>query len=75
MSGVSLHPITVSSSRVGKIAIDVRFMSVLSPMVENTGQERLQSTSQSKLLGPTKAEQHDQPAAGRNESKNHVDSF
>ena len=66
-SAESLHPITVSSSRMGTIAIWVRFMGI-SPMVENTGQQRLQSTPQSKLPGPAKGEQHGQHTAGRNES-------
>jgi len=43
----------------------------ISPVVKNASQERLQSTAQSKLLDPTKAEQRDQHTAGRNESECH----
>jgi len=56
---------------MGTIAIWVRFMSILSPMVENTGQQRLQSTSQSKLPGPAKGEQHGQHTAARNKNERH----
>jgi len=45
----------------------------ISPLGKDSGQKRLQSTSQSKLFGPTKGEQHDQHAAGRNQSCGHLD--
>jgi hypothetical protein len=55
---------------MGTIAIWFRFTGI-SPLGKDAGQQRLQSTPQSKLPGPAKGEQHGQHTAGRNESECH----
>jgi hypothetical protein len=47
----------------------------MSPLVKDSGQERLQSTPQAELLRPAEGEQHDQHAAGRNKGERHGISF